>query len=317
MTDLVSDGGKIGQVLVKTTNNEFTTTADYDWQNAPGGNIAGLSPDEVGVVYVKPSFGISLGDDGGLAIHPTTPDQIGGIVDSPWNNMSYARSNGQWVETSSAVPTILVQDTPPNNAVPNQLWWDSNSGDLFIRYQDMDSTQWVQINTSGGSSAVSGAIGDVKQGFQINDHGGWIKLDGRDITTLTATQQTAAASLGFTTNLPDATSAIPLQNGGVMGEISGSWVLTQANLPNINVANAGNHQHRSYGHEGGAAVMFEFATENNWNNDFNGAWLDGTTYQTESFLMAAAGDHSHSLGGSGTAITPLQMAVNTFCYLGD
>jgi len=94
-----------------------------------------------------------------------------------------------------------------------------------------------------GSSAT---IGDVKSAFLAADHTGWIKLDGRAITTLTETQQTAAAGLGFATNLPDATGAVPMQ-GGALGEVVGSMErkLTQANLPAVDLtaSDAAAHHH--------------------------------------------------------------------------
>ena len=41
---------------------------------------------------------------------------------------------------------VIVSDTPPLTPTANTLWWDSDSGDLFIYYEDVDSAQWVQIN---------------------------------------------------------------------------------------------------------------------------------------------------------------------------
>jgi hypothetical protein len=107
MTDLVSDGGTIGQVLKKLTDNNVTTTADYAWDNAPG--------------------------------------------------------------------AVYVQDAPPANAIANSLWWDSDSGDLFIRYQDMDSAQWVQINASGGGGITEAPIDGT--GY-VRQDAGWVAQSG-------------------------------------------------------------------------------------------------------------------------------------------
>ena len=80
-----------------------------------------------------------------------------------------------------------------------------------------------------GSSAT---VGDVKAGYQPADHAGWIKQDGRAVTTLTATQQEAAVSLGFTANLPDAAGVVLMQ-GGSPGTLTGSMsrTLTVAQMP--------------------------------------------------------------------------------------
>jgi hypothetical protein len=39
--------------------------------------------------------------------------------------------------------TVYVSDTPPPGVPDNSLWWESDSGLLWIRYNDGDSTQWV------------------------------------------------------------------------------------------------------------------------------------------------------------------------------
>lgn len=97
--------------------------------------------------------------------------------------------------------------------------------------------------------ATQSKNGDIKSGIQTIDHEGWIKLDGRLISTLSVTQQAAAAAMGLSGNLPNASNAYLVQNGGGMGAVSGAntTTLTQANLPNINftgtAANAGGHSH--------------------------------------------------------------------------
>jgi microcystin-dependent protein len=102
----------------------------------------------------------------------------------------------------------------------------------------------IWINTVSEST-----YGDMKSGFQAADHSGWIKLDGRAISTLSSNQQAVAISLGFTTNLPNATSAYPVQNTGTLGSVVGAntTTLTQANLPVATfagtAATSGSHSH--------------------------------------------------------------------------
>lgn len=93
------------------------------------------------------------------------------------------------------------------------------------------------------------SVGDVKSGVQSTDHSGWILLDGRALSSLSANQQAVALSLGFSGNLPNASNAYLVQNGGTIGSVTGSntTILTQGNLPNVNftgtAANAGSHTH--------------------------------------------------------------------------
>jgi len=40
---------------------------------------------------------------------------------------------------------IIIQDTMPVGLKPNILWWESDTGNLFVNYDDGNSLQWVQI----------------------------------------------------------------------------------------------------------------------------------------------------------------------------
>lgn len=45
--------------------------------------------------------------------------------------------------TASGGSSVLVSDTPPVGAPDNTLWWESDTGLLWIKYNDGTSTQWV------------------------------------------------------------------------------------------------------------------------------------------------------------------------------
>jgi len=46
------------------------------------------------------------------------------------------------------MPVITASDTAPGSPVANQLWWQSSTGQLLIRYQDPNSAQWVEVTSS-------------------------------------------------------------------------------------------------------------------------------------------------------------------------
>lgn len=221
----------------------------------------------------------------------------------------------------------------------------------------------LRYNTSGaveysnGSSWATLSIanyGDIKTGIQSSDHNGWIKLDGRLKSSLTATQQAQATALGIGTNLPNATNAYLVQNGGTLGSVTGSnsVTLTQANLPNVNFATATTSSAGSHSHTVDPSSV---STTTNGNHTHTGSvggsnWYGGGTYvgafdagihpfytptltidpagnhnhtvDIPSTTSSAAADHSHTVtvssGGSGTAINiaPMSLSVNTFIYLG-
>lgn len=195
-------------------------------------------------------------------------------------------------------------------------------------------------------------VGDIKTGLQSGDHNGWIKLDGRLKSTLTASQQTQANLLGIGTNLPDATNAVLMQSSGTLGTVTGSMSMTlaQNQLPNIAPAitvnstvatmqNSGTHQHPVAvvnNSVGGYSAVNPGAFKNGmFPNEADADITDrsGTAVYTNTGIIGSAGDHNHtinshthtatsaSINGGVTQQpidkTPRSLIVNTFIYLGN
>lgn len=195
---------------------------------------------------------------------------------------------------------------------------------IEVGYYNFNGTRWESMN----SNSSKFHFGDIKQGFQANDHSGWIKLDGRAKSTLTAAQQTQATALGIGTNLPNATDAYLVQNGTVIGSVSGSnsKTIVRSNLPNVTLTGTtstdGSHTHTMNVNDNsvittgqGAVAMKE--GQNNWTS---GAAASSPT------VIASSGSHSHSFTTTSLNnnviqtsldITPKSLSVNTFIYLGN
>ena len=65
--------------------------------------------------------------------------------------------------TVTVIP-VTVGDEPPNIPTPNtgELWWESDTGDLYVYYNDGDSSQWVMANAGGrGLTGDKGQKGEV------------------------------------------------------------------------------------------------------------------------------------------------------------
>ncbi|WP_111709825.1 hypothetical protein [Lutibacter citreus] len=185
-----------------------------------------------------------------------------------------------------------------------------------IGYYYFDGNIWRSMNSNTKLS-----YGDTKQGFQSTDHNGWIKLNGRAISSLTSTQQTQATTLGFSSNLPDATNSFLVQNGTLLGTVSNSnnKMIVQANLPNVTLTGTtntnGNHNH-------GYSI-----DSSPWNS--GGSSVSNVTSRNNvptNVAASFAGNHSHtittsSLNGGVTQttldVTPKSLSVNTFVYLGN
>ena len=52
---------------------------------------------------------------------------------------------------------IFVGDTPPPDPVSGELWFESDTGNLFLWYVDVDSSQWIQV--------IGGVPGPPGEGF--------------------------------------------------------------------------------------------------------------------------------------------------------
>jgi hypothetical protein len=173
-------------------------------------------------------------------------------------------------------------------------------------------------NATWGSAISNTVIGEIKQAIytQANAPAGWIQLDGRLKSTLTASQQAAATSLGIGTNLPDATNTYLAQIGGTLGSISGSNLITRAHLPNTTVTTTTNGAHtHSLSHEVSANAPGAF-------NDNTTCVFGANRYGLIATVTAlSAGDHTHTfnLNGGVTQSTflPKTLSVNTFIYLGN
>jgi hypothetical protein len=56
---------------------------------------------------------------------------------------------GQWTPVAGSVS---VGDTFPSNPLPGSLWWDSVGGQLYVYFNDGDTTQWVIANNFNGGA---------------------------------------------------------------------------------------------------------------------------------------------------------------------
>lgn len=84
------------------------------------------------------------------------------IAGSPvwqWNGSAWITVGGQGLGA-----TIYISDTPPAGALDNTLWWESDSGSLYVKYNDGDSSQWVVAAPTPDLSAFVAKAGDTMTG---------------------------------------------------------------------------------------------------------------------------------------------------------
>ena len=76
---------------------------------------------------------------------------------------SVLTSTGAGVSWGSAASGVTIAETPPAGAYNGDLWWESDTGELQIWYDDGSSTQWVTVSQgpvgAQGAQGVQGAPG--------------------------------------------------------------------------------------------------------------------------------------------------------------
>ena len=61
--------------------------------------------------------------------------------------------------------SISISDTSPALAAPGALWWESDTGILWMQYNDGTSTQFVEIGGGSGGSGATQAYVDSQDAF--------------------------------------------------------------------------------------------------------------------------------------------------------
>ena len=68
-------------------------------------------------------------------------------------NKVYRWSGSAYIEigpTTGGGSSVYISDTPPVGVTDNSLWWKSDVGVMYVRYNDGNSTQWVQAASAPG-----------------------------------------------------------------------------------------------------------------------------------------------------------------------
>ena len=82
---------------------------------------------------------------------PNSP-AVGDIHSEAGKN--YRWTGYAWIVVSApdVYGPVYISDTPPPNPLTGDVWFEADTGKLFVYYCDFDSNQWVQV---GGSSDLS------------------------------------------------------------------------------------------------------------------------------------------------------------------
>ena len=102
----------------------------------------------------------------------TGPQGPPSFPDAPSDGKTYGRNNAAWTQVTSSGggTSVLVSDTPPTGAPDNSFWWESDTGLLYIKYNDGNSSQWVVSQPAGqvgpqGPTGLTGPAGPPGPGI--------------------------------------------------------------------------------------------------------------------------------------------------------
>lgn len=145
----------------------------------------------------------------------------GGITEAPTDGLPYARQGS----SNSWLPVVVASDTPPASPADNQLWFDTAHLDMYFRYDDGTSAQWVIANKVNSAIINSIYVGDVPP---ISAAIGALWFDSASLQTYlyysdgNSVQWVAANAFGLlsvSAGIPDA----PF-DGTTYGRDNGNWV---------------------------------------------------------------------------------------------
>lgn len=70
--------------------------------------------------------------------------------------------------------SISISDTPPGSPTAGSMWWESDTGTLWIYYNDGNTSQWVAAGGGGGSNITKDAFCATRGGTDILGFGNGI-----------------------------------------------------------------------------------------------------------------------------------------------
>lgn len=163
------------QIAANTANITAEKNRNDTQDTQIAANTSNIATNTTAIATKVAKAGDTMTGPLGLPADPTTAlqaatkqyvDSHAGISDAPSDGTIYGRKNALWVPAGGGGggAAVYVSDTPPAGAADGSLWWESDSGNLFIRYNDGDSSQWVIVSPQIGGGVFVSKAGDTMTG---------------------------------------------------------------------------------------------------------------------------------------------------------
>lgn len=213
----------------------------------------------------------------------------------------------------------ISNDETPGGIPLLQVLMNAPTGNTIVNLGNTTPEPLPGANTVVYNNTVFESMGvinygDVKHGFQQDDHFGWVMLNGRNVSTLSADQQAIATQLGWGAGIPNMVGYLPKMSGETPGTTGGlannRYNVSQSELPNVTLF--GNTSEYAYSTEDHAGATL----------GLSGDWLR-TGGADLNFGGTGVAAHSHIAAVDLNPISQIQtnvenqyMALNAFVYLG-
>ena len=124
-----------GQIIVQSANTDVFFNGNINFSNYVTGDGSGLYIPSSNVANM--AFNTA---NAAFAVANNVAPQVAPSYNTA--NSAYNTANAAFAKAN--VGGANVASTPPTSPVNGQLWWDQDTGRLFIYYIDGDSSQWVE-----------------------------------------------------------------------------------------------------------------------------------------------------------------------------
>lgn len=86
---------------------------------------------------------ITIFDEGTIVSASSSITQLNFVGAAVTANVSVQSPSGfPGIAATITVNPVSITDNPPSNARNGELWWESDTGDLYVYYEDVNSAQW-------------------------------------------------------------------------------------------------------------------------------------------------------------------------------
>jgi len=108
---------------------------------------------------------------------PSATIADGAIAIDTTNDAFYYRSSSTWQQVSSGA-SISVSDTAPSSPDAGDMWYESDTGNTIVYYDDgVGDAQWVELGHAADSTVVEYAA-NIDGGVPSSNYTGIATLDG-------------------------------------------------------------------------------------------------------------------------------------------